>query len=299
MKKIFALSAMLALHTINSFAQTIPNGGFENWTNMGTYDNIDMWGTMNNTTAMAGIFTANKSTPGTAGNYCLKLTSKTIGSTVINGIAVSGIIDSTTMLPKSGFACTSRPANLIGKWQHMIYGGSQGSISITLTRWDAGSSTRIPVGSGSLTLSGMAMSWSSFSIPINYLDGANPDTCIIVLKASGSMPSNNDYLWIDELAFSGSVPGTGIINNTNIIEQMEVFPNPTSEKINIRLKAQSAKEVRIELLDINGKTIRICNVKDSQNEVLCTLPTSDIAKGNYFIKAIVDNESRIEKIAIQ
>lgn len=95
------------------------------------------------------------------------------------------------------------PANFTGKWQHMIYGSSQGSIQVTLTRWDSGMGMRMPkLLQGNVTLSGMAITWANFTIPLTYTDGNNPGFCIIVMKASGSNPTNNDYLWVDNLAFS-------------------------------------------------------------------------------------------------
>ena len=104
---------------------------------MGTYENPDGWATLNDLTTMSGIYTATKGTPGSPGSSYLKLTSQTIGPNVVNGIAVSGVIDQVTQQPVSGFAFNQQPASFNGKWQHMIYGTSQGSINVTLTRWFA------------------------------------------------------------------------------------------------------------------------------------------------------------------
>lgn len=224
--------------TASAFAQ-IPNSGFENWTTVGSYSNPDGWGTMNNTTAIASVYTATKGTPGSPGVSYLKLTSKTVGTGVVNGVAVSGVIDSLTMMPKSGFAYNMRPANFTGKWQHMIYGSSQGSIQVTLTRWDTGMNMRMNVASGSVTLAGMAMSWANFTIPLTYVDGNNPDTCIIVMKASGSAPTNNDYLWVDNLAFSGTV--TGIENQESFVTDMSIYPNPSSDMVNFKFNIKTAQ----------------------------------------------------------
>ena len=248
-KSILSIVTIVAL-SATAIAQ-IPNAGFETFTSMGNYNVPNGWGTLNNTTAIASVYTAAKGTPGSPGTSYLKLTSKTVSTTVVNGIAVSGVLDSMTMMPKSGFAYNTRPASLTGKWQHMIYGSSQGSIQITLTRWDTMMNMRMPVASGNVTLSGMAMSWANFTIPLTYADGNNPDTCIIVMKASGSTPTNNDYLWVDNLAFSGLV--TGIDNHTSVVTNMVVFPNPSTETINVNLNLKSSQKVSIELTDITGK----------------------------------------------
>lgn len=283
--------------TASAFAQ-IPNSGFENWTTVGSYSNPDGWGTMNNTTAIASVYTATKGTPGSPGASYLKLTSKTVsGFGVVNGIAVSGILDSITMTPKSGFPYNMRPANFTGKWQHMIYGSSQGSIQVTLTRWDTGMNMRMPVASGSVTLSGMAMSWANFTIPLTYVDGNNPDTCIIVMKASGSAPTNNDYLWVDNLAFNGTV--TGVENQESFVTDMSIYPNPSSDMVNFKFNIKAAQQISIEISDINGKLIRSEIFGKIQGETNQNMNISGIAKGTYFVKIKGEKSIETRKLVIE
>lgn len=296
MKKTIFSILSCALFSGAAMSQ-IPNFSFENWTSMGTYSNADNWGTMNNTTAIASVFTATKGTPGSPGTAYLKLTSKIVSTAVVNGIAVSGVIDSLTMTPKSGFAFNQRPANLTGKWQHMIYGSSQGSIKVTLTRWDTGLNQRVTVATANQTLSGMAMSWASFSIPFTYIDGNYPDTCIIVLKASGNTPTNNDYLWVDNLAFSGTV--TGIDNQNSFLNSIVVYPNPSSENIILDLNLKSAQKTTIELTDINGKVVLSKNVGELNGESKQTIDISGIAKGSYLIRIITGSGTEVKKIIVE
>lgn len=295
MKKTF-LSIVCSAITAFTFAQ-IPNAGFENWTTIGSYSNPDGWGTMNNTTAIAGIYTATKGTPGSPGASYLKLTSKTVSTTVVNGIAVSGQLDSTTMQPKSGFAFNLRPANFTGKWQHMIYGSSQGSILVTLTRWDTGLNQRVSVGTASVTLSGMAMSWANFTLPFTYTDGGYPDTCIIVLKASGTAPTNNDYLWVDNLAFSGSV--TGMENHTSFLNSVNVYPNPSHEQVVLAMSFKTPQDVTLEIRDITSKVISVKHVGVLQGETQQSLDIAGLSKGTYFVRIVAQVGSEIKKIIIE
>lgn len=116
MKKTLSFIVLFLL-VINSAYSQIPNGGFENWTSMTTYDLPDGWATLNNKTAVQTMFTATKATPGNPGSSYMKLTSKTINGSVVPGIAVCGKMDTPTMQPKSGFAYNMGPANFTGKWQ--------------------------------------------------------------------------------------------------------------------------------------------------------------------------------------
>ena len=280
MKKSILSAIVFATITCSVNAQ-IPNSGFETWMNMGTYENPDGWSTLNDFTTAAGVYTAEKGTPGSPGTSYLKLTSKTVGSAVVNGIAVSGVLDPATQQPISGFAFNQQPSALTGKWQHMIYGSSQGSITVTLTRWDATMNSRMVVATANKVLTGMAMSWANFSIPLVYTDSQAPDSCIIVLKASGNNPTDQDYLWVDNFAFTGNVAG---LAEQNIFANLSIYPNPTNENFTLNLQSKEAKTISCELISVTGEVLYSKNedIKEGANTI--TLPSIGIAKGNYLVR---------------
>ncbi len=113
--------------SLNVSAQ-ISNNSFENWTTVGTYEVLNGWGTLNNSSAIGSVFTVTKATPDNPGNFYMKIKSKTIGTAVVGGIAVSFRLDSLNMKAKSGFPYTGQPVSFTGRWQLMIYGSSQGSL---------------------------------------------------------------------------------------------------------------------------------------------------------------------------
>lgn len=278
-KKITLFAIALMFSTLISEAQSIPNAGFETWDNMGTYSNPNGWGTMNNSTTLVSVYTAETGTPGSPGTSYLKLTSKTTPLGVANGIAVSGKLDSTTQQAVSGFPYAMRPVSLDGKWQHMIFGSSQGSIVVTFSKWNTGTSMRDIIGGGSVTLSGMAMSWANFSIPITFTTSGYPDSCIIEMKASGSVPTNNDYLWVDNLSFTGAFPAG--INDVKETEY-SVYPNPVTDKLNIE-SSINANELCV--FDATGKLV-ICVKQDK----IISVDVSKLAIGNYSYKLFSKNK---------
>ncbi len=276
-----------------SKAQIIPNSGFEKWTSMGTYNNPDSWTCLNNMTASASTYTCDKGTPGNSGAGYLKLTSKMVGSNVVPGVAVCGTINTKTFQAGSGFPCTGRPQNFTGKWQHMIYGSSQGFIDILLTRWDANSKKRITVASVHEVLSGMAMSWAGFSIPLTYTDGNSPDSCIITMSSSGSTPTNGDYLWVDNLAFTGSVAG---VSKNYFSENISLFPNPSLSNLSIDLSVLKDQKVSIQVIDMEGKLV--LKVDEIIVSKVITLDVSSLSKGNYILN-IISNDGTITKKIIK
>lgn len=282
MKK-FIISVITITSLSISLNAQIPNSGFETWMNMGTYENPDGWATLNDYTTGAGVYTAEKGTPGSPGSFYLKLTSKTVGPTVANGIAVSGVLDPATQQPVSGFAFNQQPASFTGKWQHMIYGTSQGSINVQLTRWDAGTNSRVIVATANKTLTGMAMSWANFTIPFVYTDAQAPDSCIIVMRASGNNPTNQDYLWVDNLAFAGNVAG---IASQSIFADIAIFPNPTTENFTVNIYSKEAQTISYELISVTGDILysKDENIKEGQNTLV--IPAVGLSKGNYLVRII-------------
>jgi hypothetical protein len=297
MKKIIPL-AVCGLLSVSIYAQTIPNQGFENWTNKGSYSVPDQWGTMNNTSAALSVYTAEKGTPGNPGSFYLKLTSKTTPAGVLNGIAVSGKLDSLTMQPKSGFAYSAQPSKLTGSWQHMIYGSStnQGSVTATLTKWNSTTKVREVVATATQTLSGMAMSWANFTINFNYVSGNMPDSCIIFLKASGAVATNNDYLWVDNLAFSGTATFTE--EHAAIVNDFTVYPNPASTSVSIDFNLAKSQNIRIQLMDLGGNLVKEVDMGYVNGATNYLLNTTGIAKGEYFINVISNEGTEVRKIVI-
>lgn len=284
MKRTFFAISILLLLAFPADSQ-IPNFSFENWISMGTYEVPDQWGTLNNTTAPSGVFTVTRGMPGNPGASYMEITSRTVGANVVPGIAVSGVLDSITLQPKSGFAFAQRPQSFNGNWQYMSFSGSIGSIRVSLTRWDSLNGQREIVASAFQSLPGMVMSWSFFSMNLSYQTGNLPDTCIIVLEASGTSPGDNDYLWVDNLGFSGNV--IGIADVSSLINTVAINPNPASGITAISISVPRSSEASIELYDGVGK--KVADVFSGlliDGENIIWLDTRMLGNGVYFIKVI-------------
>lgn len=290
MKKI--LLSLITLFFFSSFVNAqIPNYSFEDWTTVGTYEEPNLWYSMNELTSQLGVLTCEKGTPGNPGSYYLKLTSRNIlGMGVVPGIAMSGTMDANSE-DVYGFPFEQRPANLTGKWQHMVYGGSQGFISVELTKWDPIAQQRISIASINYTLTGMAMSWANFSLPLTYNSTSTPDSCIILFSASGETPSNNDYIYIDNLAFSGVVNGI----DENITSKVNtIYPNPANDYIVIDHNFSMNESVTIQITNILGEVLLV----DKINQELQNINIQNFNNGIYFITLSSNNKRETHKFII-
>lgn len=275
--------------TIKIVAQIqIPNGGFENWTNMGSYETPVSWSTLNGASVSSGTYTCEQGTPGNPGSFYLKLTSKKNSSNVVvQAIAVYGTLNTTTIKAIGGYPFTQRPVKLTGSWQYMSGSTlSRGYINVQLTRWDTVQHRRDTVASLQHVLTSMVMSWTNFSLSLTYSDSvSHPDTCTIVLAASSNTPMENDFLYIDNLGFDGyntdttststgggtgtNTGGTG--TNTGVEQQesgnINIFPNPVvTDEFTINTN-KSTENAELMIYNIAGTLMKSVTLNQNQQKV--------------------------------
>lgn len=298
MKKLLLL---LAAATIaGSTTAQIPNAGFENWSNTSGYNTPDNWSNLNSMSASASVYTAEKGTPGNPGSSYLKLTSKTVsGLGVVPGIAATGQINTSTMSVSGGFPWTTRSQSLTGNWQYMAYGSDAGFIAVYLTKWNAASGMRDTVASSVSTLSGMVMSWGSFTKNLTYFKGFNPDSALIILSSSGATPVANSYLYVDNLAFSGTVATTAVSTTVSGVAGLSVFPNPASSQITISLTASTPGAYTVKLVDMVGRVVRTQSLMATKGQISTMLNTEGISSGTYLLSVNNRSESSTVSVTIQ
>ncbi len=297
MKKLFTLLTA-TLFSCGAFAQ-IPNAGFETWTSSGSYDMPTGWDNINPLTTAAAVYTCTKGTPGAPGASYIKLVSKTVSIIgVVPGVAVNGLINTTSFQPKSGFAFTSRPQSLTGNWQYMAYGADQGRIAVLLSRWNMATNKRDTVSYTNYLLPGMVMNWAPFSIPLTYQLNKYPDTAIIVLSSSGTTPVANSYLYIDSLGFYGSV-STGINPIHNALASAKLYPNPTSTTTTLFYNSSITNTITVQIADVNGRTYFDKKISISNGDNNIPLNTSGYPKGLYLIRIDDGENTHSEKLIIE
>ncbi|MEO6902291.1 MAG: T9SS type A sorting domain-containing protein [Bacteroidia bacterium] len=296
MKKIL-LTILIGMVISTSLKAQIPNSGFENWTSKGSYSNPNFWSTMNDATAWSKTYTATQETPGNPGSSYLKLVSDSVGNKVVNGIAVSGKIDTTTLEPISGFPFNGRPKSLTGKYQHMIFGNSQGCVCVILTKWNTTTKKREVIAEVNDTLVDMDMSWTNFSTDLIYKSKNTPDSCIIVLKSSGINPTKYDYLSVDDLAFAGTVSGINSVGK--YVSTISTYPNPARNLIVVESTIPKWSPVVIQLLDLSGRVIKEIDAGEMKGVYKTVINTDDVLRGTYFIKVVTRDVVEVKKVIFQ
>lgn len=260
-----------------AYAQ-IPNGGFENWTSMGLYDDPNGWITFNGLTSLAGASpSCAQGSPGAVGSYYATVTTQNTSFGLIQGIITTG--NSST--GETGFAYTSRPGALTGQWQYGIQPQDTGMVVAYFSKWNPGTQHADSVGVGVALLTGNLSGWSSFSVPIQYFSSSVPDTAYVFVASSLDNPVAGSFVKIDALGFGGSVGIAETSDNADI----EVYPSPATHVLNI-VATGSIKEVRVR--DMTGRMVKQQTVAGQRLE----LDVADLNTGRYLVELLLADGSR-------
>ncbi|MBA2406862.1 MAG: T9SS type A sorting domain-containing protein, partial [Chitinophagales bacterium] len=88
--------------------------------------------------------------------------------------------------------------------------------------------------------------------------------------------------------------------DVNTSFEVEVFPNPASENATISFSLDEESQVRIALMDVNGKLIKeIANAKYSEGIYQLSFNSKDLSSGVYLIQLTTNEELVSKKLVIE
>ncbi|MES2655450.1 MAG: PKD domain-containing protein [Bacteroidota bacterium] len=255
-----------------SFAPSVPNSKTYNFSNLTDTRGInttytwDFGGQGTSTDANPSFaFTAN-------GSYIVKLTAKNaFDSSFVNKTVVVSVSDK----PAANF--TYVQTSTAGSREFTFTNTTDEKGSATTYAWDFGVT-------GSTTDTSSAKN-PVFTFPAN-------GTYTVQLIAS------NAFL-ADTVTKTVTVISSSIKEVSKSINQLMVFPNPTSDNVTIAFDLAKTNDVQIDLVDITGKVIRTTNsmrFASGMNEI--TLNTADINQGIYFVKVSTQELSKTTRLVI-
>lgn len=151
-------------------------------------------------------------------------------------------------------------------------------------------------------ISTIGYDWKSFTPPAG--PWAVPDSVSYFILDKSS------HIW--QMQFTGySGSGTGNINfrkrivtPTKVndiasgVNQYSVFPNPAQNMLNVVIDAKDAKEAKVQVIDMTGKTVLSTSVSVQSGLNAYTIPVQHLANGNYILFVNGNNIQIKEKIVI-
>lgn len=282
-KQVLFIAFAGALSTLN--AQTFPNGGFENWTSQGTYEDPQYWSGMNMMSMFGAEETAIKSTQAHSGTYALKLITSIsdIGGDgemdTLPGILMLGTTDILNGTGTSGYPFAHRPDSLVGWYKLTSPDNDPFQLQVSATKWDAGNSSQETIGAAYYQGQPSA-AYVRFSVPITYSDNSLPDSIQAFIGNGSNGSGAGNELYLDDLAF--------IYNSTAGIQeqtaQTRLFPNPVNSQLSIE-SDQPIQQLFVK--DLQGKQLFELNT----NTEYYQLETGDLTPGVYFCELYFSNGS--------
>jgi hypothetical protein len=89
------------------------------------------------------------------------------------------------------------------------------------------------------------------------------------------------------------------VPNTNYLQNIGIFPNPTSGKFILSLyAAEKVDDLEITVTDMMGRQLRKYNYKNTTGDFRTSIDLSDQPKGMYFVQLITDNGRLIRKLVL-
>jgi hypothetical protein len=264
----------------------VPNGGFENWTTVGTYQDPSQWITFNALTSLGGSDpSCQQGTPGAVGNYYATITTRNTTLGLIQGIISVGDATSGNI----GFAYSSRPAALTGQWQYGIQAGDSALVAVQLTKWNSATQSEDVIGVGAVEVGGSLTGWNTLNVPINYTSSQNPDTAFIAIASSMNSPVDGSFVKVDALAFGGTPAG---ISETEAAVALRVYPSPATDRLTITAEEPIAE---VFIMDMTGRTV----LRQEVNAGTAVLNVADYHSGRYLLQLRMADGKRMVRSFIK
>jgi len=103
-----------------------------------------------------------------------------------------------------------------------------------------------------------------------------------------------------------NIQSTGYISNFEVeatdelvVDGLEVFPNPASDQLSINFEKRNAAPVRVELLDIQGRTVQSAGqIATGFGHFQSQLDVSKLPAGFYLLRLATGESSQVVKVAV-
>ena len=201
-RNILSILSMLLLSY--SFAQTVPNAGFENWYNNFYFDEPN-FGITSNLQSYFSTQSGNvaKTTDAYAGNFAAKLTTVAAANDTLPGVIIIGTPNGSTI--NGGLAINVRPDSLKCYAKFNIQPNDTASIIVGFRKFGFVD----PIGFVQLKFIGVQNAYQEYKSLITWVDATTiPDTLFGYLVSSNisqypTIPGSELYL--DNIGFTGAV----------------------------------------------------------------------------------------------
>jgi Secretion system C-terminal sorting domain len=288
MKKFTIILTVLFAMTIKANAQ-IPNGGFENWTTVGNYEDPTFWGSTNSYST-GPFYAITKSTdhyPITVGAYSVRIENDIA---LLPNYSARGFISTGPPPPSPNFPITGHPTSLTGYYKFAPLNGDTMFINIQLFK--NGSS----VSTGEYTSTASASNWTSFNITLSAYTNADSGNIILAAYYAPGfnyVPQGNSVLYVDNLNFDNLI--TSVPEQTSEKTTFSLYPNPASDIVTLNIDNRNNADLTLNIYNVIGALVKSeTTIKNNRQ-----INIGDLNNGIYMVEINSNEWSGIQKLIIQ
>ncbi len=134
---------------------------------------------------------------------------------------------------------------------------------------------------------------------------ANPYAALYPWSFDGTGSYVNDsVVFVQQKGLIPSIPFTttshlvGVAETKSIIENLTLYPNPTTDNINVALNlTQQTSKVTYNVIDLSGKTIS-SETHENVTKEIYNFNTSKLASGVYYVVVVADGKTAFRKFTV-
>jgi hypothetical protein len=284
-KNLLTLIGAFCLFTSAAFAQMLPNGDFENWTNDSTA--VSWTGTITMTMPPITFYTLYKEPIGHSGFAGKMITQPapivSIPTTGFCNYGVAGF-NISTMSPffTGGVPISMKPTKVKGYFKYENNVGD--TMSIGACCFLAGDT----LGLGEFTTTTATPAWTLFEVPITYSLPGTPDTInVVMFSSAGLAPQLGTTLYVDDVSME-----TGSDIGEISMDVLNAYPNPVNDIMNIDLDGTFNL---IKLYNNSGQLV----FTDATTAQKYSLNLNTYSNGIYFVEVSNGGKRMLKKIVVK
>lgn len=92
---------------------------------------------------------------------------------------------------------------------------------------------------------------------------------------------------------------TAINNKYTVINDIDLYPNPVSQNLNVKIQSNKNVDTQLHILDISGKEIYVKEVQIQKGDNYQTIDVSRFAKGMYLLQINDEEGMTVEKFVVE
>jgi hypothetical protein len=89
------------------------------------------------------------------------------------------------------------------------------------------------------------------------------------------------------------------VEDYNGLEDLTVYPNPTSDNVNIEFSLQDEMDLNVKLMDMTGKVLRNSRYDGNQGANQLRFDLQGVAKGLYLLEISTPDGKSVRKVTVQ